>query len=113
MAVMIGTQTIHFLGAFFGTLAIFFILSLGLTILTWKSRRTKSLRWHFWTGLSALAFLAGTFLHNAFYALNTLTESQILSTILGALEVFFFLLAVPVAPIAFIIFYVLALIKQK
>jgi len=55
------------------------------------------------TGSSVVLFFVSVILHNAFYALGTLTECIVLTTWLGILEVAFFLIAVIGCPIALVV----------
>jgi len=86
-------------------IAVFFLFGLVLVILTIKERVAGRLRkFLLLTGASAIGFFAGVILHNAFYALAVLTkEITVLKYIFEGLHVFFFFIAIPICPIAFLI----------
>lgn len=77
-------------------------MTLGI-ILTFLSRKEKGTRKAFLqlTGLSAIAPFAGTILHNFFYAISVVFEKY--SIIFEILHATFFMIALAVAPITFII----------
>jgi len=56
------------------------------------------------TGASFGGFIVSVILHNVFYGLGIITsEFTVLSYLMGVLEVFFFLVAVFVCPIGFLV----------
>ena len=88
---------------------IFWILlafsGMGLAIITYKERISGKLKFFlFSSGFSSGGFLLGVVLHNAFYALGTLTEDlTILHAFLNFLEGTFFLIAVIACPIGLLV----------
>ncbi len=85
--------------------AVFFLLGLALMLATLKQQaRGKLKKFLLLTGASAVGFFAGVILHNAFYALAVVAkEITVLKYIFEGLHVFFFLIAIPVCPIAFLV----------
>ena len=94
-----------FLAILFGGGGAFLVLGIALILLTRKLKVSKKNKvFLYMTGLSAPAFLVGTVGHNMLYALGTLvTEIPVLPVIISVFEAAFFLLAVPVCPIGFIV----------
>lgn len=86
-------------------IAVFFLLGLALVILTVKERVAGRLKkFLLLTGASAMGFFAGVILHNVFYALAIVAkEITVLKYIFEGLHVFFFLVAIPICPIAFLV----------
>ena len=88
-----------------GILLVWSLLTLsgvGLIILTFKRFKEKSRLKVFLliTGFSAAGFFAGVALHNAFYALGTISAHlPLLPALLSFLEVTFFLAAVILCPL--------------
>jgi O-antigen ligase len=89
-----------------------FLLGGALFFMVWRSDIQGALRkFLLLTGASALGFLISVFLHNAFYALGVVTNSfnevfslmGIIHYIMEGLHVVFFLIAIPVCPIVFLI----------
>jgi hypothetical protein len=90
---------------FLSLMALCFLLGLALLIL--------SVRWHartllrtFWllAGASTAGFALGSVLHNVFYALATITDNwPILHQSMEVLEVGFFVIAVLLCPLAFLV----------
>lgn len=74
---------------------------LGLVILTYREKISgKPKLFLLLAGFSAVGFVLGVILHNAFYALGTLAENIIvLKTVIGFFEGVFFLIAVILCPI--------------
>jgi len=98
--------------------AIFFVLGGVLIFLTLKLKTEKKLKMFLiLTGASAVGFLLGVVLHNFFYGLGMVTGHIItLKYITGALHVTFFIIAIFVCPIVFLIGAVgsmLMLIKKR
>ena len=90
---------------FLSLTAICFLLGLALLILALRWQERTLLR-TFWilAGASTLGFALGSVLHNAFYALAMVTEQwAILSGAMNVLEVAFFLIAVLLCPVAFLV----------
>ena len=90
---------------FLPLMALCFLLGLALLILAVRWRQVGLLR-TFWilVGASTAGFGAGSVLHNAFYALGTVTgDWPILHAAMHGLEVAFFVLAVLICPIAFLV----------
>ncbi len=98
--------------------AIFFVLGAVLIFLTLKLKTEKKLKvFLILTGASAVGFLISVILHNFFYGLGMVTGHIIpLKHITGALHVTFFIIAIFVCPIVFLIGAVgsmLMLIKKR
>ena len=90
---------------FLSLTAICFLLGLALLILSVRWQERTLLR-TFWilAGASTAGFALGSVLHNVFYALATITEQwSILSGAMEVLEVAFFLIAVLLCPVAFLV----------
>lgn len=83
---------------------IFSLLGGVLIFLTLKEKVEGLLKkFLFLTGLSAAGFFVGVFLHNAFYALGTVTNQiVILGHLAEILDVAFFLIAVLACPLGFL-----------
>lgn len=83
---------------------IFFLLGLALIFLTVKQKTEGVLKkFLILTGTSSTGFFVGIFLHNAFYALGTITSQIIvLNYLVKALEVAFFFIAIA-CPVGFLI----------
>jgi hypothetical protein len=81
------------------------VLGIVLLIKTIKERVTGKLKaFLILTAVSAISLLLSIILHNFFYALAILTSNIApLSAVFQFLEVAFFLLAIPVSPIAFLV----------
>ena len=84
---------------------IFSILGFILVWLTKKSNIKGKLRFFFMlTGASAIGPFIAVLLHNFFYALGVYFEHiTIVKNIMEALHVIFFLIAIPICPIIFLI----------
>ena len=90
---------------FLSLTAICFLLGLALLILALRWQERTLLR-TFWilAGASTAGAALGSVLHNAFYALATVTEPwPVLSGAMNVLEVAFFLIAVLLCPVAFLV----------
>ena len=85
--------------------AIFFVLGGVLIFLTLKLKTEKKLKvFLILTGASAVGFLVGVILHNFFYGLGMVTGHIIvLKHVTEALHVAFFIIAILVCPIIFLI----------
>jgi hypothetical protein len=82
-----------------------FLLGLALLVLSvrWQERTLLRVFWIL-VGASTAGFALGSVLHNAFYALATVTGHwPILNTTMEALEVAFFLFATLLCPVAFLV----------
>jgi hypothetical protein len=91
--------------AFLPLVALCFLLGLALLILSvrWKQRTLLRTFWIL-AGASTAGSALGSVLHNAFYALATVTGHwPILNTTMEALEVAFFLFATLLCPVAFLV----------
>ena len=86
-------------------LAVFCLLGLALTILVFKAKESGRKNLFFLlTGFSSFGFFIFVFLHNAFYALAEISKNIVaLNYLLEALEVIFFITAVIICPIVFLI----------
>ena len=85
---------------------LFIALGIGLIILGTRKKIKKSTRyWLVVMGISSIAWLPFVVLHNVFYAFSILLSqiSYSLSQDMMALDVFFFLLGIPVCPLVFIV----------
>jgi hypothetical protein len=90
---------------FLTLMALCFLLGLALLILSVRWKEHTLLR-TFWllAGASTAGFALGSALHNAFYALATVTgQWPILNAAMGVLEVAFFLIATLLCPVAFLV----------
>ncbi len=90
---------------FLTLVALCFLLGLALLILSLRWKQRTLLR-TFWVlaGASTAGAALGSVLHNAFYALGTVTDSwPILNTAMEVLEVAFFLIATLLCPVAFLV----------
>lgn len=83
----------------------FFLLGIALVFLTLKQKvKGKLKKFLILTGASASAFFVGVVLHNVFYALAVITSHlAALHRLMEIFHVVFFLIAIPVCPIAFLI----------
>ncbi len=83
----------------------FFLLGIALIYFALKKEKNLSLRRRLLiTGISAASFLVGIIFHNLFYGLAVITRSFFfLNYFFEIMHVIFFLFAVLVSPIAFII----------
>ena len=84
---------------------IFSLLGIALIFLTAKARvEGKDRKFLLLTGFSSAGFFVFVFLHNAFYALGTITEHIfVLKYLMQALDVAFFVVAVIVCPLGFLV----------
>ena len=90
---------------FLSLMALCFLLGLALLILSVRWQERTLLR-TFWilTGASTAGAALGSVLHNAFYALATVTDKwPVLSAAMEVLEVAFFVLATVLCPVAFLV----------
>jgi hypothetical protein len=90
---------------FLTLVAVCFLLGLALLILAvrWKERTLLRTFWIL-AGASTAGFALGVVLHNAFYALAEVTDKwPVLSGAMSVLEVAFFLIAVLLCPVAFLV----------
>jgi hypothetical protein len=90
---------------FLSLLALCFLLGLALLILSVRWQERTLLR-TFWilAGTSTAGFALGSVLHNAFYALATVTGKwPILNAAMEILEVAFFVIATLLCPVAFLV----------
>ena len=90
---------------FLSLVALCFLLGLALLILSvrWKQRTLLRIFWIL-AGASTAGFALGSVLHNAFYALATVTGNwPILNAAMEVLEVAFFLIATLLCPVAFLV----------
>ena len=91
--------------AFLSLTAICFLLGLALLILSVRWQERTLLR-TFWilAGASTAGFALGSVLHNVFYALAIITDEwPVLSGAMEVLEVAFFVIAVLLCPVAFLV----------
>lgn len=86
-------------------LVIFCLLGATLLILSLREKvKNKLKKFLILTGASTIGFFFFIILHNAFYALNTMTrEVFILNYIIEDLHIIFFLIAIFVCPIGFLV----------
>ena len=90
---------------FLSLMALCFLLGLALLILSvrWKQRTLLRTFWIL-AGASTAGAALGSVLHNAFYALATVTDNwPILHAAMEVLEVAFFLIATLLCPVAFLV----------
>ena len=92
---------------------LFSALGIYLIYLTKKSKQKKKL-FLYMTGISAASILPASILHNVFYALGIITENiLVLKVFFEFLHVAFFLFAIPVCPILFLVGVIGTLVKWK
>jgi len=86
-------------------IAVFFLLGILLLVFIRKEKIKGKLKiFLVLTGLSSISFLVFIFLHNFFYALGILAENIVfLKNLMELLHVIFFLAAIPLTPICFLI----------
>ena len=86
-------------------IAIFFLLGAALIFLTLKEKVGGILqKFLLLTGASAVGFFVSILLHNAFYGLGTLTSHiTVLSYSMEVLHTAFFIIAIPICPIGFLV----------
>ena len=94
---------------------VFLILGWVLIYLTKKSKISKKLKvFYLMTGWSAVMVLVGVILHNVFYVLGVVSENIIvLKYLMEGLGVAFFLIALLVCPVAFLVGVVGGLVVKK
>jgi len=82
-----------------------FLLGVVLLVLTKKGETKGTFRkFQLLTGASAVGIPVGAVLHNVFYALEMSTSHiAILSQSMGILHTVFFLIAIPICPIGFLV----------
>ena len=85
--------------------AVFFLLGVLLIVLVVQGKARGMLRkLLILTGASSVGFIAFVLLHNAFYGLSEMTSHiAILSSVMGFFHMAFFIMAVPVCLIAFLV----------
>jgi hypothetical protein len=85
--------------------AIFFLLGVALIFLTVKEKVGGMLKkFLLLTGASAAGFIISVFLHNAFYGLGVMTgHMPVLSRSMEVFHVAFFIMAIFVCPIGFLV----------
>jgi len=90
---------------FFPSLIIFFFLGIILLIFSLKEKnKRKERKFLILTSASAMGFAVFAILHNVFYGLKIVLSSfPILRSLMGILEVTFFLIAIFVCPLGFLI----------
>ena len=91
--------------AFLPLMGVYFILGLALLVLSIRTRPPKALRrFLILTGASSAGFAVFSVLHNAFYGLAELAgEWPVVKHAAGGLEVVFFIIAVFVCPMSYIV----------
>ncbi len=89
----------------FALWGLFFLLGIILIFLVLKSKVKGKLKvFLLLTGVSSVGFLIGVILHNTFYALGIIFEHiTILKYLMEIFHVVFFLIAIPICPILFLI----------
>jgi len=97
---------------------IFSLLGITLIFLTFKQKIRGSLKkFLILTGISATGFFVFVFLHNIFYGLGAITNQlSILKFFLEILQVVFFIIAIFVCPVGFLIGFIgtmIVFIKKK
>ena len=105
LTVLFPDATAFFRPLFLTLVAVCLLLGLVLLILAVRWRARTLLR-TFWilAGASTAGFALGSVLHNAFYALGTVTDKwPILNAAMEILEVAFFLIATLLCPVAFLV----------
>jgi hypothetical protein len=96
---------LFFRPVFLSLMALCFLLGLALLILSvrWKQRTLLRTFWIL-VGASTAGFALGSVLHNAFYALATVTgRLLVLNAAMEVLEVAFFVIATLLCPLAFLV----------
>jgi len=86
-------------------MAVFCLLGLVLLILSLREKiESKLKRFLILTGASAVGFFIFVILHNAFYALGTISRQIFfLNYLIESLQIAFFLVAIFICPIAFLV----------
>ena len=105
LTVLLPDALAFFRPLFLSLLALCFLLGLALLILSVRWQERGLLR-TFWilAGASTAGAALGSVLHNAFYALATVTgDWPVLSGAMEVLEVAFFLIATVLCPVAFLV----------
>jgi hypothetical protein len=105
LTVLLPDVLVLFRPVFLSLMALCFLLGLVLLILSvrWKQRTLLRTFWIL-AGASTAGFALGNVLHNAFYALATVTGKwPILNAATEVLEVAFFLIATLLCPVAFLV----------
>lgn len=84
---------------------VFSLLGVVLIFLTVKEKVEGMLKkFLILTGASSAGFFISIFLHNAFYALGTITSHIIvLNYLMEILHIIFFIIAIPICPLAFLV----------
>lgn len=90
---------------FFLKLGLFFSLGIAVIVLTFREKvKGKLGKLLLLTGASAVGFFVFAVLHNLFYALEILTSQvKLLSQLMGLLHASFFIVAVIVCPLGFLV----------
>jgi len=108
--IILGTMLLPFLRtfvrfAFLPLMSVCFIVGLVSLILSVRTKPTDALkRFLTLTGASSTGFVVSSVLHNVFYGLATLTgDRSIVRYTMKGLEVTFFIIAVFVCPVCFIV----------
>jgi hypothetical protein len=85
--------------------AVFFLLGIALLVFTLREKIGGTLKKFFLlTGASATGFFLFVVLHNAFYALGTVSSHiPVLGSLVDFLQVAFFVMAIPVCPLGFLV----------
>ena len=105
------SRTFFLVAAILGLL--FSILGIYLIYLTKKSKIKKKL-FLYMTGISAASILPASILHNVFYAFGILAENiLVLKYLFEFLHAAFFIFAIPVCPILFLVGVVGSLVKKQ
>jgi len=99
---------------FLGPLIIFSLLGILLLVLTLKNKIERKLKkFLLLTGASATGFFVFVFLHNVFYALGKITgHILIINYLMEALHVVFFIIAIFICPIGFLVGIAGSIVKQ-
>jgi len=84
---------------------VFFLLGIVLIVLTVKEEMNRALKgFLILTGISSAGFFVSVFLHNVFYGLGIIVSHiSILSYLMEVLHVVFFIIAIFVCPLGFLV----------
>ena len=90
---------------FLAPLAVFFLLGVALIVFTLRGKVEGRLRKFFLlTGASSAGFFLFVLLHNAFYALNVVSDHiPVIGLLTEFLHAAFFFLAIPICPLGFLV----------
>jgi hypothetical protein len=93
---------------FFVTGTLFTVLGIVMIVINKKFKSdTKLRKWVLINGISSVCVLLLSIFHNLFYALGELVSNTVLNTVISVLGGLFFILAIVVAPLMFLISFII------